>query len=126
MKRETIQKKIVFETVRELANHPTADEVYTLIHESYPNISRATVYRNLNSLAIDGLLYKILGNGVDRYDHHLDDHAHVECTSCGKFEDIEVDGVLQLNERVEAKSGYKLIKHDIVFVGICSDCLKKA
>jgi len=125
MKRETVQKVIVFETAKELANHPTADDVYASVQKKHPNISRATVYRNLNSLAEDGRLLKILGNGVDRYDHNLHDHSHIECTCCRKFEDVTVSDMEHINHRVEKETGYRLIKRDVVFMGICPDCIEK-
>ena len=125
MKRETIQKTIVFDAVKELANHPTADDVYASVHKRHPNISRATIYRNLNSLAEEGKLLKIIGNGVDRYDHQLHEHVHIECVQCKQFEDMNIEGVEALNQRVEKESGYQLIKRDMVFMGICPDCLKK-
>ena len=50
MKRNTIQRQLVIAAVRFLADHPTADEVYERITMEYPDISKGTVYRNLNSL----------------------------------------------------------------------------
>jgi Fe2+/Zn2+ uptake regulation proteins len=125
MKRETIQKIIVFETAKELANHPTADDVYAKVQRRHPNISRATVYRNLNSLAEDGRLLKILGNGVDRYDHNLHDHSHIECVHCKKFEDVTISEMEQINHWVEKETGYRLVKRDVVFMGKCPDCIEK-
>ena len=124
MKRETIQKAIVYDTVNELANHPTADEVYTRIHGKHPLISRATIYRNLNSLAEEGRVFKIIGNGVDRYDHKLHGHGHIECVCCKKFEDVDVSEMEPINQRVERETGYQLIKRDVVFMGVCPSCCK--
>ena len=49
--RNTIQRQLVLSAVRQLQNHPTADEVYQKVQKSCPTISRATVYRNLKLLA---------------------------------------------------------------------------
>ena len=54
MKRNTIQRLLVLETVNKLQCHATADEIYRAIVKEHPNISRATVYRNLNSLSESG------------------------------------------------------------------------
>ena len=59
MKRNTIQRQLVIAAVRFLADHPTADEVYERITMEYPDISKGTVYRNLNSLVESGLLNKV-------------------------------------------------------------------
>ncbi|WP_419550310.1 transcriptional repressor, partial [Paratractidigestivibacter faecalis] len=43
--RNTVQREIILEELRGLANHPTADEVYESVHAKHPSISKATVYR---------------------------------------------------------------------------------
>ena len=58
MKRNTIQRMLVLETVNKLQCHATADEIYRAIVKDHPNISRATVYRNLNSLSESGDIRK--------------------------------------------------------------------
>ena len=58
-KRNTIQRQLVIAAVRFLADHPTAEEVYDRITMEYPDISKGTVYRNLNSLVESGLLGKV-------------------------------------------------------------------
>ena len=41
--RNTIQRQLVLSAVRQLQNHPTADEVYQEVQKNCPTISRATV-----------------------------------------------------------------------------------
>ena len=48
MRRNTIQRSIILETVNKLKCHATADEVYNEVARENPHISRSTVYRNLN------------------------------------------------------------------------------
>ena len=68
-KRNTIQRQLVIAAVRFLADHPTAEEVYDRITMEYPDISKGTVYRNLNSLVESGLLGKVsVPSGADRFD----------------------------------------------------------
>ena len=52
--RNTVQRQIVLQAVRSLHDHPTADSVYAVIAAEHPSISKATVYRNLNQLALQG------------------------------------------------------------------------
>ena len=68
-KRNTIQRQLVIAAVRFLADHPTAEEVYDRITMEYPDISKGTVYRNLNSLVESGLLSKVsVPSGADRFE----------------------------------------------------------
>ena len=127
-KRNTIQRQLVIAAVRFLANHPTAEEVYDRIIQEYPDISKGTVYRNLNSLVESGLLGKIsVPSGADRFDHILARHYHIKCTRCGTFVNVEnFEYIPDLEEKVATLTGYKMDHHDIVFSGVCPECQKVA
>ena len=59
--RNTFQRTVTLDAVHTLANHPTADDVYNFVHEKYPQISRTTVYRNLNKLCDSNDLLNQMG-----------------------------------------------------------------
>ena len=44
-RRNTKQRKLVLDAVRQSYNHPTADEIYNVVHAQDDKISRGTVYR---------------------------------------------------------------------------------
>ncbi len=122
-KRNTIQRALVLETVKELQCHVTADEVYDAIVKKYPDISRGTVYRNLNLLSDIGEIHKvgILG-GADRYDHLCYKHYHARCAKCGRIFDVEMDFIADLEMGIKDTHGFKFTDHDIIFKGICLEC----
>ncbi|MEI3230350.1 MAG: transcriptional repressor [Gordonibacter pamelaeae] len=63
--------------MRSLHNHPTSADVYEGVRERHPNISRATVYRNLGVLAHRGEVLRVeVPNGADRYDFFNKPHYH--------------------------------------------------
>ncbi len=122
-KRNTVQKTLIFDTVVQMHNHPTADEVYDEIHMVHPSISRTTVYRNLNSLVEDQMLTKVLvQDSADRFDHNIEDHHHLKCISCKSVVDIELSSVNSIYDEIEVKSGFKVNKCGIVFIGKCPKC----
>lgn len=126
VKRNTIQRQLVIAAVRTLSDHPTADEVYNRIIMEYPDISKGTVYRNLNTLVELGLLNKIcIPNAADRFDHILTKHYHIKCTSCGRFCDVGLKYFDDLDERIAQVTGFKMESHDIVFNGSCPECQKQ-
>ena len=53
------QRELILKTVLENRIHPTADRVFSLLKPEHPGLSLATVYRNLNQLAQNGLLLKL-------------------------------------------------------------------
>lgn len=124
--RNTIQKNLVMETVALLNNHPTAEEVYDHIHSTHPNVSKATVYRNLKQLSDSGKLKRIESvNLADHYDHQCHEHYHIQCTVCNKVYDADIEYMDDLNNMVNAPAGFTINSHDIVFKGTCATCRKQ-
>ena len=79
MRRQTIQRSLVLKAVNKLQCHATADEIYEEIIKEHPNVSRATVNRNLNLLSETGHIRKIeIPGGADCFDHLCHDHCHVK------------------------------------------------
>ena len=70
--------------------HPTADTIYLHVKKEFPNISLATIYRNLNLLTDIGEAIKItLPGSADRFDGVVTPHNHFFCTSCGKIINLD-------------------------------------
>lgn len=121
--RNTIQRSLVLETVKELRSHATADEVYGAIVKKHPDISRGTVYRNLNLLSEIGEIRKVeMLNGAARYDHKSHRHYHAKCERCGQVFDVEMDVIADLEKNIKDTCGFELTGHDIIFKGICLEC----
>ncbi len=92
IRRSTIQKELVLNTMRDLKTHVTADFLYEYLVKKHPSISRGTVYRNLNILCEEGLIKKIkTPDGADYFDFSLHNHYHVKCVSCGKISDVDTN-----------------------------------
>mgnify|MGYP003564083434 FL=1 len=123
IKRNTIQRSLVFETVNKLQCHATADEIYEAIVKEHPNVSRATVYRNLNLLSEMGDIRKIeIPGGADRFDHMCHDHCHVKCEKCGKIFDVDMEYITGLEKSIKDDRGFKFTGYDILFRGVCPNC----
>ena len=125
MKRNTIQRSLVFEAVNKLKCHATADEIYQTIMKEHPNISRATVYRNLKLLSETGQIRNMeIPGGVDRFDHRIHDHCHARCEKCGRVFDVDMEYITGLEKNITESHGFAFTGYDILFRGICPDCQK--
>ena len=123
MKRNTIQRSLVFEAVNKLQCHATADEIYEAIVKDHPNISRATVYRNLKLLSDSGEIRKLdVPGGADRFDHLCHDHCHVKCVKCGRIFDVDMEYITGLEKNIKDNHGFMFTGYEILFRGICPDC----
>ncbi len=126
MTRETHQRKRsrqrdkVLETVRSTESHPGADWVFHEVRKEIPNISLATVYRNLNLLVQSGEISEVLCDGQLRFDANKKEHFHFICRSCKRIYDIEETRVAQPDFRLPR--GYVVENVRMDFYGLCPDC----
>ena len=97
-----MQKEITYRAVQSFCGHPSADDIYKVISKEHSTISKATVYRNLASLAEEGRIGKVISvdGGETHYDHRIDKHHHAYCIKW-------------------------LTSHELIFEGICSKCREK-
>ena len=121
--RNTVQRTIIEDELRRLANHPTADEVYEAVHASHPSIGRATVYRTLGRLSEEGLIGRVkINNGADHFDHQAFAHYHVRCTCCGRVDDVMIPVLGEVDEAAARVTGYQITGHALQFDGVCPAC----
>lgn len=107
-------------------DHPTADEVYECVHNEFPTISKATVYRILNRISEEGeILHLRIPEGPDRFDTTLCAHHHLQCSKCGKVCDVDVPELEGIEERIKHQNGFSIAGYRLVFSGLCSDCIMK-
>lgn len=121
-KRNTIQRSLILDAVKELNTHATAEQVYECVVEKHPSISKTTVYRNLNQMSESGDLLNI-GNfyGSTRYDHNCHEHCHFVCEDCKKVFDVEGD-FSDIVSKAQSVSGFDVAGYRLHFYGLCQDC----
>lgn len=121
--RQTKQKQIIYDALKTL-NHPTATEVYGLVHEAYPTVSRATVFRVLNGFATSGQALELRFAGSEvRYDYNTHAHCHARCICCGKVSDVKTAGGIDASIlKAEACDDFELEGFAVEFYGRCGSC----
>jgi len=115
------QRNAILEAVREKPVHPTAQQVFESVKLQIPNISLATVYRDLGQLADSGFIKRIKHENVVRYDGNTEIHQHFYCKSCGALFDQELfnqEFVFQLKTKIE----HEVQDFDLMLHGICHKC----
>ena len=116
------QRDIILSTLKENVVHPNAEYLYNKVHEVDPNISKGTLYRNLNQLAKEGIIKKIDGlETSSHFDHNTHEHYHFICEKCKRIYDIERSAVGTLTNE-NFPSDFKVTWQDIIFRGLCPDC----
>lgn len=117
------QREVVLDALKQNVVHPTAEKLYSIIQIEYPEVSKATLYRNLSQLAEAGIIKKIDGLETSaHFDHNTHLHYHFICEKCGRVFDVDCDVAKDVVKKTEEKTGFKITSHEIVFKGLCRDC----
>lgn len=117
------QRDLIEQAVKAKKLHPTAEDVYLSLKEDNPRLSLATVYRNLNGLAQQGIIKKLyMPVGSDRFDAEPTKHDHVICKRCGKIFDVQLPFLSQLPQFVYDSTQVRLSDHQCMMYGICPQC----
>lgn len=124
-RRETKQRRLVLKAVQSHHDHPTAEQIYEDVHAEDPRISQGTVYRNLGCLSDDGSIFHVRVPGADRFDLRTDLHYHMFCVECKKVVDAPFPYKAVLDDDIMRQSGYDIIRHHLIFEGICPKCRKQ-
>jgi len=126
-RRNTKQKSVILETLRDMNCHASAGMVYEKIREEHPTISRATVFRVLSDLAEDGKLLRIHFTGEDdRFDITLRPHYHITCRNCGSVADVQLSGFENPEGYVLDSGDFTVESHNLEFIGLCPKCAADA
>ena len=108
-------------------SHPSAEMVYEILQKEHPDISLATVYRNLARFKSQGLVSSVATvRGVERFDAMTHPHVHFICCSCDAVMDLpRMEIPESLTMEAEEVSGCHVQDCRLTFTGLCDKCAKK-
>ena len=122
----TIQRRALLETVLDRDDHPSANQVFEAVRARNPQISRATVHRNLETLSQMGVITKTCHTGgVARYDARVDIHHHLICLRCNSIVDIDDENLSSLTIPDTSAFGFEVSDFRVQLRGTCRNCRKK-
>lgn len=105
----------------------SADQILSGL-EPEAQISRSSIYRNLDKMVQEGLLRKTLSaDGRKALYSYADcrqhcDRIHLQCGKCGRVFHMENPSDEARLKSVLGKSGFRLDEHAAVLPGTCKDC----
>jgi Fur family peroxide stress response transcriptional regulator len=123
----TVQRRAVLAALIDRDDHPTADDIFAVLKETLPGISRPTVYRVLDSLVKIGIAKKVCHPGAAaRFETKLERHHHLVCVRCDKVTDFEHPAFDRLSLPDAGALGFELADYSIHFRGMCAKCARAA
>ncbi len=125
MQRYSKKRQAILDCLRSTSCHPTAEWIYEHIQTEYPDLSLATVYRNLSQFKERGIICSVgVVDGHERFDAKTTPHSHAICSCCGAISDIENLQVPQIViDTAENMTGYSVVETSLQFKGLCKACL---
>lgn len=121
----TVQRRVILESLVGREDHPTADQIYETVAARLPGLSRATVYRVLETLVEVGVIHRAshLGTAA-RYDPNTDHHHHLTCVKCHKVVDLEETALAAIHLPTGLQ-GFEIMDYSVHLQGFCPECRKK-
>jgi len=120
--RYSYQREIIKDYLLNTKTHPTIENIYDNLKKRYPELSLATVYRNVKSLCDEGLAITLkTGDKKAHYDGNVGYHNHFICTKCGKI--IDLFCAQPKNEELE-KMNLLVERETTTYYGLCDKCKK--
>jgi Fur family peroxide stress response transcriptional regulator len=123
MRRNTNQREAILKILINTRSHPTADDIYDEVREEIPNISKGTVYRNLQVLQEMGQVRELNLDGTkSRFEVATASHYHFRCENCGRLLDLDVPINKELDREIAKQTGLSISHHQLEFRGLCHSC----
>lgn len=121
------QREAIRACVMDRSDHPTAQDVYREVLETFPRISVGTVYRNLMQLADAGEIRLVdVGDGTSRFDCNADDHQHFKCVECNRIFDVASIEPQALEDALGDSVPGMPSSFALTVYGVCDECLKES
>jgi Fur family transcriptional regulator, ferric uptake regulator len=112
-----------------LASQPcalSAVEIEDALRASGRPTGRASIYRVLDLLVEHGLAERVeVGDGQARFERLRPDgehHHHLVCEQCGRLVAFDDPGLERAIDRLSARLGVRIERHDVLLRGACARC----
>ena len=117
--RLTDQRRLIAKVMSESEDHPDVDELHKRVSKIDSKISIATVYRTVKLFEESGIVSKhdFKGN-KSRYEQApKEHHDHLIDVKTGEIIEFVNEDIEELQRKVAAKLGYKLVDHRLELYG---------
>jgi Fur family peroxide stress response transcriptional regulator len=121
------KRDAILRVIRSTTEHPGAQWIYGKLKPLIPNLSLATVYRNINIFLHEGLVASVgVVDGEERFDGVVEPHPHLVCSHCGRVMDLPCSEtcIARVEDAATGpeSGGFTVDYRKTVFYGLCADC----
>lgn len=109
-----------------------ARDIYEQMRNEGLGVNLVTVYRNLDRLAVAGVLHRQKVPGEDEYSYQYrqpslacDSHLHLYCSKCGKVIHLNCGFMQEITDHLKQDHGFQIDCRNSMIVGLCDECQKQ-
>ena len=125
--RMTPQREIILEAIGEGHGHTSFDEIFGRVQARAPVMNRATLYRTLEFLRQQQLIYSAEIGGQTVYEiAGGQPHHHLVCINCGAIEALPHSEVKPFFDQLEREHDFSVLTNHLALFGLCHNCREKA
>jgi Fur family transcriptional regulator, ferric uptake regulator len=108
-------------------DHFSAEDIYKLLIEQGEDVGLATVYRVLTQFETAGLVSRHHFEGGHSVFELASDqqHDHVVCVRCGRVREFSDPELVQRQNAIADKLGFRLTDRTLYLYGLCKDGCEK-
>ena len=119
------KREAIFSCICSTDTHPSAEWVYNQLKPQIPDLSLATVYRNLALFKREGRIVSVgVVQNLERFDANTAPHAHLVCSHCGAVVDVFQDFFTQPElDALSQQLCCAVQGARVTFEGLCPQCL---
>lgn len=121
------KRNAILSCLQSTTAHPSAEMVHDMLQAEHPDISLATVYRNLSLFKTQGLIQSLgMIHGIERFDANTNPHVHFVCNCCSAVIDLhQMDAPQRLCGEAAQHIGGQVDSCQLMFFGTCPACLAR-
>ena len=118
------KRNAIYECLCSTDTHPSAEMVHEMLQAEHPDISLATVYRNLAKFKAEGRIMSVATvKGTERFDANTTPHVHFICSNCDAVIDLhQIPMPRSLDGEIHSSSGCKVENCQLTYTGLCGNC----
>jgi Fur family ferric uptake transcriptional regulator len=121
--RMTPQRQFILDAIGEGHGHTTFDEIFARVQAHAPAMNRTTLYRTLEFLHHQRLVFSAEIGGQTVYEIAGDElHHHLVCVNCGATEQLAHEAVKPFFSRIERDRGFEVLTNHLALFGLCREC----
>jgi Fur family transcriptional regulator, ferric uptake regulator len=121
--RMTPQREVILDAIGQGHGHTAFDAIFARVQARSPAMNRATLYRTLEFLRQQQLIFSAEIGGQTVYEIAQDEpHHHLVCIHCGSTEELPHEDVKPFFDQLERERQFTVLTNHLALFGLCRNC----